>query len=306
MQSPKTDPVDALTMLGGVASAAELRQHCDPWAVRRALTAGRIARPGPRRYALPGVTEGFVAAARLGGVVGGLSAAQYWDWKVKTPPPRPQVICPRGRKRSKEDRVGVDVWWGHLDPGDIHGGRVTTPRRTLLDCMRRLPYDEALCVADSAVRGGLPRTVLVEVAEASPRTGRPQALRIAQAADARAANPFESCLRAICHAVQGLAVEPQFQVEDIGHADLGDPRLRIAIEADSWEHHSLPAPFRYDVRRYTAMVRHRWRVVRFVWEDVMHKPDYVRAVLADLVAQGPPLYGQLVTPGRDARVGPEL
>jgi len=120
---------------------------------------------------------------------------------------------------------------------------------------------------------------------------------VAASADARAANPFESCLRAICHGVAGLEVQPQFLVEDIGHADQADPRLRIAIEADSHEFHSLAEAFRHDVRRYTAMVRHRWRVIRFVWEDVMYKQDYVAAVLADLVAQGPRVYGQFVAVG---------
>lgn len=300
-----SDPVEALIRLGGVATAQELRAVCMPRPIRAALDGGRVIRPGPRQYALPVVPEAFVAAARVGGVVGGLSAALHWGWKVKTPPRRPRIICPRGRKRSKEVREGVDIWWDGVAEEDLHAGRVTTPRRTLLDCMRRLPYDEALCVADSALRSGLPRSLLVEAAEASPRTGRPQALRVARAADARAANPFESCLRAICHGVEDLSVEPQLLVEDIGHADLVDPRLRIAIEADSWEHHSLPEPFRYDVRRYTAMVRHRWRVVRFVWEDVMHRQDYVAAVLADLVAQGEPIYGQLVAPGRDSRLNPE-
>jgi very-short-patch-repair endonuclease len=60
--------------------------------------------------------------------------------------------------------------------------------------------------------------------------------------------------------------------------------LRIAVEAESLEFHALPDAFRYDVRRYTAMTRLGWLVVRFVWEDVMHRPAYVADVLADLVA----------------------
>lgn len=112
---------------------------------------------------------------------------------------------------------------------------------------------------------------------------RTEALRVALAADRRAANPFESVLRAIALGVPGLAVVPQGEVGAIGHADLIDAELRIAVEAESFEFHALPEAFRDDVRRYTAMTRTGWLVARFVWDDVMHRPAYVHAALADLV-----------------------
>jgi very-short-patch-repair endonuclease len=107
---------------------------------------------------------------------------------------------------------------------------------------------------------------------------------VIRAADARAANPFESVLRAIASEVAGFCAEPQGRVPRVGHADVADVRLRIALEAESWEFHALREAFNYDIRRYTAMVRCGWLVARFTWDDVMHKPDYVRAVIADLVA----------------------
>ena len=107
---------------------------------------------------------------------------------------------------------------------------------------------------------------------------------MARAADGAAANPFESVLRAIARGVPGLAVVPQGAVGTIGHADLVDPVLRVAIEAESFEFHALPEAFRYDVRRYTAMTRIGWLVVRFIWEDAMHRPAHVRAVLEDVVS----------------------
>ena len=42
------------------------------------------------------------------------------------------------------------------------------------------------------------------------------------------------------------------------------------------------------IRRYTEMVRHRWMVVRFCWEDVMFRREYVAEVLSDLVVAGSP------------------
>jgi very-short-patch-repair endonuclease len=176
------------------------------------------------------------------------------------------------------------VRWGVLDEAELAVG-VTGPVRTVVDCARALPFDEALAVADSALRSGrVRRSELLAAAEASPRTGRARALRVVCAGSARAANPFESVLRAIALEVPGFDPVPQGKVAAVGHADVADPSLRIAVEAESFEFHAVPEAFRYDVRRYTAMVRAGWVVLRFVWEDVMERPDYVAAVLADLVA----------------------
>lgn len=104
-------------------------------------------------------------------------------------------------------------------------------------------------------------------------------------ADGRAANPFESVVRAIALDVPGLRVTPQGKVGDLGWADLVDERRRLAIECDSWAFHSSREAFRRDVRRYTAMVCAGWTVVRFCWEDAMEHPDRVRDSLLAVVAR---------------------
>ena len=104
-----------------------------------------------------------------------------------------------------------------------------------------------------------------------------------RAASAKAANPFESVLRAIAIDVPRLQPVPQGAVGPRFHADVADAALRIALEAESFEFHALPEAFRHDIRRYTEMTRQGWLVVRFVWEDVMERPAYVRGVLVDLV-----------------------
>ena len=102
-------------------------------------------------------------------------------------------------------------------------------------------------------------------------------------ADGRSANPFESVLRAIAIDVPGLEVEPQVRISgDLGldvRADLVDRRLRIVLEADSFEWHGDRTALRRDARRYDLLVANGWTVLRFSWEDVMHDPDFVRAVL---------------------------
>ena len=279
---PGMDVLRALTQLGGVATYDELERLTSRHAITRARQSGRILRLRRNVYTVPGLDDARAAAARANGVTSHLSAALAHGWKVKFPPRQPMVTVPAHAHRT--DTAGMDLTYADCAPGDLSGG-VTSPVRTVVDCARRLPFDEALAVADSALRSGkVTRAGLHAAAMASPRTGRRRALRVVGEASELAANPFESVLRAIALEVAGLVVVPQGEVGLIGHADLTDPALRIAIEADSYEYHSLPEAFRYDVRRYTDMVALGWLVLRFLWEDVMHRPDYVHGVLAAAVS----------------------
>ncbi|MCW2843636.1 MAG: hypothetical protein JWN22_1552, partial [Nocardioides sp.] len=64
--------------------------------------------------------------------------------------------------------------------------------------------------------------------------------------------------------------------------DLVDERLRIVVEADSFEWHGKRSALARDARRYNSLVAAGWLVLRFAWEDVIHDPDHVRRVLADV------------------------
>ncbi len=95
--------------------------------------------------------------------------------------------------------------------------RVTSPGRTLVDCLRTLPFDEALAVADSALRhGAFDRAGLVGPAEAVRGAGAARCRAVAAAADGRAANPFESVLRAIARDVPGLDLVPRVEIRARG------------------------------------------------------------------------------------------
>lgn len=180
-------------------------------------------------------------------------------------------------------REGLTI---HYSPHPIgRPGTPTTPVETVIECARTLPFIDALAVADSALRSRtVSRDALVAAAECSPRTGRTKALRVVNCADHRAANPFESGLRAIALGVPGFEAQAQCPVGNAEHVDVGDQHLRIALEAESFEFHALPEAFTYDIRRYTGMVRNGWLVGRFTWDDVMHRPVYVATVTGDRVA----------------------
>ena len=139
---------------------------------------------------------------------------------------------------------------------------------------------------DSSWRAGLkPREVQL-AALRLPRRQRDKVLRVARAADPRAANPFESVLRAIARDVPGLSVTPQLAVGDsdfYARVDLADEALRIVIEADSFEFHSTRRAFDRDCSRYDGLVVRGWLVLRFSWEQVMFEPELVAATIAAAV-----------------------
>ncbi len=276
------DPPEALAQVGGAARTDQLLRSCTARELGRAVRDGRVVRMTRGRYALPQVRDAGAHALRLSGTVVGLSAALEHGWEVVRPPDLPWVSVPRNRKVSPHQRRGVRLFYSDAR------GSVSAPVPTVLECARRLPFGEALAVADSALRHGVDLDELVLAAAGVRGPGAPACRRVVAEASGCAANPFESSLRAIALEVDGLRLHPQLEVTVFGrslHPDLVDPRLRVIVEADSWLYHgATPERFDRDLWRYTALVVHGWIVVRFGYHQVMHDPDFVREALELLVA----------------------
>lgn len=277
------DAVAALERLGGVAGAEDLLRLTTRRHLRRAVRSGAVVRPARGRYCLPAAGEAARAAARLSAVVCLRSAAAHHGWAMKVQPPVPEVMVRRGRNLAPERREGVAVHWANLAPDQVEDG-VTTPLRTVLDCARVLPFDEALAIADSALRSGLVRREELDSIEVRG-AGAAAVRRVLRHADGRAANPFESVLRAL--AIQaGIDTEPQAAVDlrtGVVHPDLVCRGRRLALEADSWTFHTGRRAHARDCARYNLLVVNGWLVLRFTWEQVMHQQSYVLWVLAELL-----------------------
>ena len=275
--------VTALERLGGVAGARDLLRLTTRRRLRRAVRAGSIERPSRGRYCLPTASEASRTATELAAVVCLRSAAAHHGWAMKVQPPVPEVMVRRGRNLPPERRKDVAVNWANLAADQVDDG-VTTPLRTVLDCARVLPFDEALAIADSALRSGMVTREDLDAIDVRG-AGAAAVRRVLQHADARAANPFESVLRALAMEA-GLTIEPQAPI-DLGsgtvHPDLVCRPLRLALEADSWTFHAGRRAHARDCARYNLLVVHGWLVLRFTWEQVMLDQSYVRWVLGELV-----------------------
>jgi very-short-patch-repair endonuclease len=282
------DPVaDALTALGGVATRAALLRLTSRAEVDEALRVGVVVAVARGRYALPRADDARQRAHALTGVLSLTSAALHHGWAVRTVPVEPHVTVPRNRNVAPARRVGVQLHYQDLLPEDVVDGIATSKVATLRDCLRLLPFPEALAVADSALRDG-ERSALALAVAGVHGPGRPQARRIAIEARGEAANAFESSLRAIALEVAGLRVEPQVLIRETDpwcRPDLVDRELRIVLEADSFAWHGDRRALARDARRYNLLVAAGWLVLRFAWEDVMFDPDYVASVLRAVVAE---------------------
>jgi very-short-patch-repair endonuclease len=277
---------EAVARLGGVCTWRELRGAV-PWRrIGEAVESGEVVRLRRGLYGLGSADDAVAVARRLTGILSHRSAALHWGWKVKTAPRLPEITLARHRRLPVDGRDAATLHWRTL-PREQVRAHVTTPVRTVVDCCLDLPFDEALSVFDSALRSGLHRRdVLALAVNLGPRH-RKKVLAVARHADGRAANPFESVLRAIAIGVQGLAVQPQVRLryEDLyARVDLADEALRVVIEADSHEFHAERRAFDRDCRRYDELAVRDWLVLRFTWEQVMFEPDWVTSVLVRAVA----------------------
>lgn len=277
-----------MTLLGGACDQAALRRHVDADDITRALEQGVLEEVRRSRYVLATSPATVRQAAAVGAVLSHRSAAQHWGWAQRAVPVRPEVTVPRHVHLGARARQHVLPHWVALDDGDVVG-LVTTPRRTLVDCMRNLPLTDSLPILDSALRAqDTTSAEIVAWADGLLGRGRERARRVARLASELAANPMESTMRAVAMQVPGLSALPQHPVPVPGtsivlHPDVADPDRRLAIECEGFEWHGESAALTRDCRRYNMLALLGWTVVRFSWVLVMQNPTYVQRTLVDAV-----------------------
>ena len=284
------DLISQVTLLGGVCDRDTLINLRSAEEVDEALRTGVLERDARGRYALPVTRPALRLANRVAGVLSHRSAAQHWGWAQKTPPPLPEVTFARTRRVDPALRKVLVPHWCELAADDVKGS-VTSPARTLVDCMRNLPWDEAVAIVNSAIRADdFTQAEVQQLAERTRGRGRRRICAVAAVVTGHCANPFEAVLFAQALLIPGLEVVPQHPVVVDGptprtlHPDLVDPVLRMIIEAESFEWHGESAQLTRDCRRYNAFTLLGWYVIRFSWWQVMFDPAYVQRVLVESVA----------------------
>jgi very-short-patch-repair endonuclease len=228
-------------------------------------------------YALPALGVERLTALAYDGVISHLSAAHLCGLPLLSRPEVPHVIVPVQR-RPRRGRPAV-LHWAPVTSEERAAG-MTMPLRTVLDCSRILPFGEALAVADAALRAGRLSLSELQSAVATMRgPGTPTAIRVASCATPLAESFLESMGRSVLIDAGFTEFEPQVVVYDDGRfvarVDLGQRRIRLALEIEGYQFHGSPAAFSEDCRRYDDLVAAGWLVLRFTYQQILGDPDWV-------------------------------
>jgi very-short-patch-repair endonuclease len=192
------------------------------------------------------------------------------------------------RHRSRVRLEGWDVRRADVAPADVldrpDGLVVTRPARTVADLCVVLPLAQAVAAADSALRSRLVLAAeLVARLQGGPAPGSRRRRRVAALLDARSESVLESLLRVLL-AEAGLPT-PCTQVPLradgvlVARVDFCWPASRLVVEADGFAFHRDRVAYRRDRERLNQLESLGWRVLRFSWEDVIGRPDYVVALV---------------------------
>jgi very-short-patch-repair endonuclease len=256
----------------------QIRRHATESQLVAAIRSGRIASVGRGAYRLAHASVDYSRARQLHGTLSHLSAAKRWGITALREADQTHVTVSRARSKVNPPE---DVRLFYRDiPADCIEGGVTDIVRTIVDCARDLPVPESLAIADSALRmNKVTPDQLVASAAGLRGPNSAKAKRIIGWADQRSDSVMESALRGVLYAAGFTSFEPQFAVKAsdgaLMHADLGDPRTRVLIEADSFLHHGEPWQLQADAQRYDEFVAAGYALLRFTWYQILDNQEWL-------------------------------
>jgi very-short-patch-repair endonuclease len=257
--------------------------------VRRRLASGEWQRVYGKVLAFQGrqLTPRIMAAAAQlavpGSVVAGPSAALWYGLPVDGTV-RWLWTGPRGRGSVPDVRVLRDP----LSKADIcraDGIPITSPDRTVFDCLRLLPEDAAMRVMDRAIQQGWTTfgELVRRLREHAGRRGTPRLVRLVRAAGGGSHSAAERKAATLLRSTGITGWAPNAEIRDsaglIGYGDLVFIAARLVVELDGWAFHSDLARFQHDRTRQNRLVAAGWTVLRFTWADLHDRPDRVIATI---------------------------
>jgi hypothetical protein len=255
---------------------------------RRALlaTAHRDQHLLSTQIAIAAMRGGSPAYACLGS-----AAVVHRLARLGRPPERVRLYRARGGPWRDKD---VSVLMCGLPDRHVEvrdGVPTTTRARTTIDLARWVIFRSGVVVADSALRGGCSREELQRVVrECSRWPGIRRAREVVAFADGRAASPLESVSR-VAFRDMGLPA-PQLQVSlgdasRVGIVDFYWEEFGVVGEADGlMKYDEQPEALRAEKLRQEALESLGFIVVRWTWDDIWRRPDWVEARLRRAFKQG--------------------
>lgn len=266
--------------------------------LRRALERGQVVRAGRGVYRVSGspssVARTTMSAVRsvAGDAVVSFGSAAAWHgfpgWKMPrlpeltvqdtTPCELDHLVLHRTRCLPSMDIVRVD------------GIPLTTPARTLIDVAGQLDVYELMRLVDDVICAGLTSRGWLYGRSRALRRGRRNTGHVVRLTAPDAGPRFRSWLERKANELylDGGIPTPEWNVAvrdrrgRIGEVDnlWQGPRTVIA-ELEGLRFHDAPAKRRKDAERFNRLGRVADIVLRFTWQDVVQRPDYVLATLRE-------------------------
>lgn len=201
-------------------------------------------------------------------------------------PPALVSVTHRGLAATRV-RAGVKYHTGRVDDDErCVVGRLPclTLARTVADVARTATFDQAVVIADAALRSGMPHEALASVAQSCANwPGARQLSRVTDFAQAKSESVGESISR-IRFAGQGLpAPELQVEVYDadglVGRSDFMWKQFMTIAEFDGRLKYASadPGVLYAEKRREDRLREAGYEVVRFSWYDIIERPEWVAA-----------------------------
>jgi very-short-patch-repair endonuclease len=311
MRSQRTSQADARCahLLGeqdGLISREQLeREGLNESARRRRVRAGLLVPVLPGVYRSPVAAESwrqYVGATwmwlRGRGVLSHLTSASLLGLVENEPYPV-ELTSSLVSLKAPCDRVVVHRV-GHLEQRDtrlIHGMRITTPVRTIVDLAGSLPPHRFEFVLDEARRRWLvAERPLLDALDRLGRRGRPgikllrSILNSGELQRPVPGSPFERRLIQFLERRRLPPAERQFDIQDhegnfVARVDFAYPDLKVAIECDGRKHHFGLGDWEHDVERRSKLAALGWLVIHVSWHMLVHEPDEVERLIRGAIGQ---------------------
>jgi very-short-patch-repair endonuclease len=280
----------------GVVTRSQLRASgLGENAIQRRITNGTLVVLYPGVYGIAGSPESFaqrIAAAVL--AAGGAAVASHRAAATLLGlgelAPCVEISVPLGQRPRLRRAVVHRVSHLPLEHTlSAYGIRVTHHARTLCDLAGVLTATKLELVLDHALarrRVSLEevRSTLKSLPANTRGAGNLRALLAARPdGRARAESPLEQELQRVVRAARFKGWKPQHVVAGC-RIDLAFPREKLALQVDSYRHHSTHSDWARDHRRHTALVAAGWRVLPVTQEDLHDRRALATRIRAALTA----------------------
>jgi very-short-patch-repair endonuclease len=233
-------------------------------------------------------SEAWLAVLGSHAVLSYLSAARWWGLPVEQDG---RIHITRRERRRLITHKLIRVHRTLIVPEAVttrFGLRVTTRTETLLDCLGWLPLPAARNLLDRAFQQTwlTSRDIERRLAEQPGRWGNRQLARLARECRPGIEAESERRLQRLLERagiVGWQANMPMTVGSRQFRPDIVFRAARLVVEVDGWAFHRTREQRQADMEKDALLVSAGWRVLRFSWEDVVDRPDYVLGMIRSVL-----------------------